>query len=102
VPIVLGVSNATGIKMKPIKMKPYQGIKKIIGVDAPDDFIYDWPELGTALIDEETMQSLHSDVRGVLDLEPEAVRARNRTRDPHSDYIDSATTLTPGVPGSRR
>jgi uroporphyrinogen decarboxylase len=84
VPIVLGVSNATGIKMK-----PYQGIKKIIGVDAPDDFIYDWPELGTALIDEETMQSLHSDVRGVLDLEPEAVRARNRTRDPRSDYIDS-------------
>lgn len=84
VPIVLGVSNATGIKMR-----PYQGIKKIIGVDAPDDFIYDWPELGTALIDEETMERLHSDVRGVLDLEPEAVRARNRTRDPHSDYIDS-------------
>ncbi|MDH3820364.1 MAG: hypothetical protein OEU59_04525, partial [Gammaproteobacteria bacterium] len=84
VPIVLGVSNATGIKMK-----PYQGIKKIIGVDAPDDYIYDWPELGTALIDEETMERLHSDVRGVLDLEPEAVRARNRTRDPHSDYIDS-------------
>lgn len=84
VPIVLGVSNATGIKMK-----PYQGIKSIIGVDAPDDYIYDWPELGTALIDEETMERLHSDVRGVLDLEPEAVRARNRTRDPRSDYIDS-------------
>ena len=84
VPIVLGVSNATGIKMK-----PYQGIKTIIGVDAPDDYIYDWPELGTALIDEETMQRLHSDVRGVLDLEPETVRDRNRARDPHSDYIDS-------------
>lgn len=84
VPIVLGVSNATGIKMK-----PYQGIKSIIGVDAPDDYIYDWPELGTALLDEETMQRLRSDVRGILDFEPKTVRERNRNREPHSDYIDS-------------
>lgn len=84
VPIVIGVSNATGIKMK-----PYQGIKDIVGVKAPDDYIYDWPELGTALIDEETMHRLHSDVRGVLDLEPESVRRWNRAREPHSDYIDS-------------
>lgn len=84
VPIVLGVSNATGIKMQ-----PYKGIKEIIGVDAPDEYIYDWPELGTALIDEETMRRLHSDVRGVLDLEPETVRERNRNREPHTDYIDS-------------
>jgi len=84
VPIVIGVSNATGIKMK-----PYRGIKKLSGIDAPDDYIYDWPELGTALIDEETMQRLHSDVRGVLDLEPQAVREWNRQRKPHSDYVDS-------------
>jgi uroporphyrinogen decarboxylase len=84
VPIVLGVSNATGIKMQ-----PYKGIKEIIGVDAPDEYIYDWPELGTALIDETTMRRLHSDVRGVLDLEPETVRERNRNREPHTDYIDS-------------
>lgn len=84
VPLVIGVSNATGIKMK-----PYRGVKKLIGVDAPDHYIYDWPELGTAEIDEETMLRLHSDVRGVLDLEPEAVRQRNRARDPHSDCIDS-------------
>ena len=84
VPIVIGVSNATGIKMK-----PYRGIKEMIGVDAPDDYIYDWPELGTARIDEETMQRLHSDVRGVLDLEPEATRQWNRHREPHSDYVDS-------------
>jgi len=45
IPLVIGVSNATGIKMK-----PYQGIKDIIGVQAPDDYIYDWPELGTAAI----------------------------------------------------
>jgi len=84
VPLVIGVSNATGIKMK-----PYRGIKKLSGVQAPDEYIYDWPELGTAHIDEETMRRLHSDVRGVLDLEPESVRAWNRERDPHSDYVDS-------------
>ena len=95
VPLVIGVSNATGIKMR-----TYQGIKKIIGVQAPDNYIYDWPELGTAEIDEETMRRLHSDVRGVLDLEPEATRKRNREREPHSDYIDSwgsgQTEIVPG------
>ena len=84
VPLVIGVSNATGIKMK-----PYKGIKNIAGVQAADDYMYDWPELGTAEIDEETMRRLRSDVRGVLDLEPEEVIKRNRERDPHSDYIDS-------------
>jgi uroporphyrinogen decarboxylase len=84
VPLVIGVSNATGIKMK-----PYKGIKDIIGVQAPNRYLYDWPELGTAEIDEETMRRLHSDVRGVLDLEPEKILKRNRERDPHSDYIDS-------------
>ena len=84
IPLVIGVSNATGIKMK-----PYQGIKNIAGIHAPDNYLYDWPELGTAAIDEETMRRLRSDVRGVLDLEPETVRRRNRERDPHSDYIDS-------------
>jgi uroporphyrinogen decarboxylase len=84
VPIVLGVSNATGIKMK-----PYKGIKDIAGITAPDHYIYDWPELGTAEIDEATMLRLHSDVRGVLDLEPEEVLKRNHRRDPHSDCIDS-------------
>jgi uroporphyrinogen decarboxylase len=95
VPLVIGVSNATGIKMK-----PYQAIKKTIGVQAPDDYIYDWPELGTADIDEDTMHRLHSDVRGVLDLEPETTRKRNRERDPHSDCIDSwgsgQTEIAPG------
>ena len=84
VPVVIGVSNATGIKMK-----PYRGIKQIAGIQAPDEYLYDWPELGTALIDEETMRRLHSDVRGVLDLEPEAVRRRNAEREPHSNFIDS-------------
>ena len=84
VPIVLGVSNATGIKMK-----PYRGIKSLIGVDAPDDYLYDWPELGTARVDEQTLRRLHSDVRGVLDLEPERTRRRNQNRAPHTPCIDS-------------
>ena len=84
VPIVLGVSNATGVKMR-----TYQAVKDLLGITAPDEYLYDWPELGTAAIDEETMARLHSDVRGVLDLEPAATRDRNRSRPAHSDYIDS-------------
>ena len=84
VPIVIGVSNATGIKMK-----TYRGIKDLEGINAPDNYIYDWPELGTAEIDEATMARLHSDVRGVLDLEPESLRRANKSRDPHSPCYDS-------------
>jgi uroporphyrinogen decarboxylase len=95
VPLVIGVSNATGIKMK-----PYQGIKRLAGIQAPDKYLYDWPELGTAEIDEQTMLRLRSDVRGVLDLEPEKNRQRNRQRKPHSDAFDSwgsgQTETTPG------
>ncbi len=95
VPLVIGVSNATGIKMK-----PYQGIKRLAGIQAADNYLYDWPELGTAEIDEETMLRLHSDVRGVLDLEPEKLRRRNREREPHSDSVDSwgggQTETSPG------
>ena len=83
-PIVLGTSNATGIKMQ-----TYRALKDRLGIDAPDEYLYDWPELGTAAIDEETMLRLHGDVRGVLDLEPAHVLERNRRREPHSDYIDS-------------
>ncbi len=84
VPICIGVSNATGIKMQ-----PYRAIKQLAGIAAPDHYIYDWPELGTAAVDEATMHRLHSDVRGVLDLEPAAVRLRNSQRPPHSPCIDS-------------
>jgi uroporphyrinogen decarboxylase len=84
VPIILGVSNATGIKMN-----TYQGIKEILGIQAPDQYIYDWPELGTARIDEETMIRLHSDVRGVRDIHPAQTLERNTAREPHSPFIDS-------------
>ena len=95
VPIVIGVSNATGIKMR-----TYRELKGLIGVTAPDDFLYDWPELGTAAVDEATLRRLHVDVRGVLDREPADVLARNRDREPHSDYVNSwgsgAVEIAPG------
>ncbi len=53
VPIIIGISNATGIKMK-----TYRGVKKLIGVDAPDKYLYDWPELGTAAVDELTLRKV--------------------------------------------
>jgi len=95
VPLIIGVSNATGIKMN-----PYRALKEMIGVQAPDNYIYDWPELGTAEIDEDTMHRLHSDARGVLDLEPETIRKWNRERAPHTNCLDSwgsgQTEITPG------
>jgi uroporphyrinogen decarboxylase len=84
VPIVLGASNATGIKMK-----PYRELKRLLGIDAPDEYLYRWPELGTAQIDEATLVRLGSDVRGVLDLEPSWVLERNAERPTGTDYINS-------------
>jgi len=83
VPIILGVSNATGVKMA-----PYKGLKDLLGISAPDAYLYDWPELGSAKIDEDTMRRLHCDVRGVLDRFPDKVCERNRKREPHSPCID--------------
>ena len=95
IPLVIGVNNATGIKMK-----PYKAIKRIAGIQAPDNYIYKWPELGTAEIDEETMCRLHGDARGVLDLEPVPAMWGYRRRDPHSECIDSwgsgQTEIVPG------
>jgi uroporphyrinogen decarboxylase len=84
VPIVLGVSNATGIKMK-----PYRELKRLLGIDAADEYLYRWPELGTAAVDQETLERLGSDVRGVLDLEPAWVLQKNAGRPPHADYVNS-------------
>lgn len=83
VPIVIGVSNATGIKIH-----PYRGIKRIMGIESPDRYIYNWPELGTALPDERVMERLHSDVRGILDRFPLEVYHRNQSRPPHTPFID--------------
>lgn len=83
VPIILGVSNATGIKIR-----PYRGLMKLLGIQAEENYIYDWPELGTALPDERIMQRLHSDVRGLLDRFPLEVYQRNKNRPAHSPFID--------------
>lgn len=95
VPLVIGPSNATGIKME-----PYRAIKALAGIEAPDRYLYDWPELGTAEIDEQTMARLRGDVRGVTDLEPEAVRVQQSARPPGADCIDSwgsgQSEITPG------
>ena len=84
VPIIIGASNATGISMP-----TYQKLKKVLGVESPDGFLYDWPELGTAKIDEVILERLHSDVRGVLDREPATVRERNLNREPGLPYFNS-------------
>ena len=84
VPIIIGASNATGIKMG-----PYRQIKKLIGVEAEERYLYDWPELGTAAMDEATLIRLHSDVRGVLDREPQAIIESNRTRQLGTAHLDS-------------
>ena len=75
VPIVLGVSNATGIKAK-----PYRELKKLLAITAEERYLYEWPELGTVLPDEQTLVRLGSDVRGVFDVEPAHILERNAHR----------------------
>jgi uroporphyrinogen decarboxylase len=82
-PIVIGSSNTTTIKMK-----AYRRLKQHLGIQAEERYLYDWPELGSAILDEAILQRLGSDVRGVWDRFPAATLARNRNRPPHSAYID--------------
>jgi uroporphyrinogen decarboxylase len=83
VPVIIGVSNATGIKIT-----PYRGIKKLLRIESTDQYIYGWPELGTASLDERIMQRLHCDVRGILDRFPLEIYERNQQRPSHSPFID--------------
>ena len=96
VPIIIGVSNATGIKME-----VFRKYKDLLGIRAEDSYLYDWPELGTAAPDEEAMLQLRSDVRGVLDAHPAKVMERNQTREPGSPFIESwgigQVEIEPGV-----
>lgn len=96
VPIVIGASNATGMKMR-----PYQRLKELLGIQAQDRYLYDWPELGTANPDEETLQKLHSDVRGVHDRFPAQVYQRNQAQPPHAPRFDDwgvgQKEIEPGV-----
>ncbi len=83
VPIIIGASNATGIKIR-----PYRSIKRMMGIESEDRYIYNWPELGTALLDERVLERLHSDVRGVLDRFPREVYEGNQSRPEHAPFID--------------
>ena len=82
-------------------MPAYQRLKHTLGIEAPDESLYDWPELGTALIDEKTLQWLGSDVRGVFDRKPAATIAMNAAREPGAPYIGSwgigQVQIEPGV-----
>jgi uroporphyrinogen decarboxylase len=84
VPIVLGVSNATSLQMG-----AYRSLKGHLDLDLPDRYLYEWPELGTAAVDEVVLQRMHSDVRGVLDRHPESTLCANADRDPSEPFIDS-------------
>ncbi|MFN8412651.1 MAG: uroporphyrinogen decarboxylase family protein [Anaerolineales bacterium] len=85
VPIILGSSNATGISLT-----AYQRLVKLLGFPEKEEkYLYDWPELGTINMDEAVLERLHSDVRGVLDREPDSVRERNAKREPGSTYLNS-------------
>ena len=83
VPIIIGTSNTTGLKMG-----AYRSLKSRLGFAAPDRYIYDWPELGTAALDEAALVRLHGDARGVLDRFPADVYRRNRARPPHAPFVD--------------
>jgi uroporphyrinogen decarboxylase len=83
VPIIIGVSNATGIKMRACRR-----LKEFLGIQAVDEYIYEWPELGTARVDEATLERLHGDARGVLDRFPSWVYERNQARSAHSPFRD--------------
>jgi uroporphyrinogen decarboxylase len=84
VPIVLGASNATGMRMG-----AYRRLREHLGLEREDRYLYDWPELGTASIDEEVLLRLGSDVRGVLDAHPDELLTRNRQREPGTPFFDA-------------
>lgn len=83
VPLIIGQTNATGIKMR-----PYEGLKRLFGIEAPGRYIYDWPELGTALPDEAVLERLGSDARAVLDRYPSRVYEAARARPEHAPFMD--------------
>ncbi len=96
VPIIIGTSNTTTLKMR-----PYRRLKALLGIQAADDYIYEWPELGSAAPAEPVLERLHGDARGVLDRFPAHVYARNQSRPPHAPFIDDwgtgQTEVEPGV-----
>ena len=83
VPIIIGTSNTTTLKMR-----SYQKVKEKLGIKVEDKYLYDWPELGSAALDEQTLIRLSSDARGVLNRFPEETYQRNQDRPKHTPFID--------------
>jgi uroporphyrinogen decarboxylase len=96
VPIIIGTSNATGIRMG-----AYRRLKHHLNIQSPDNYLYDWPELGTAVLDEQTDRILRSDARGVLDRFPQESYRQNKNRDLHSPHVSdwgvTHTEISPEV-----
>ncbi len=84
VPVFLGASNATGLSMP-----AYKRLAQFLGIHPEEKYLYNWPELGTAAMDEIILERLHSDVRGVFDREPAHIREMNEKREPGSPYFNS-------------
>jgi uroporphyrinogen decarboxylase len=84
-----------------MKHPPYVGLKKLLGIETEDRYIYDWPELGTILPEEVIIQRLHGDARGVLDCYPQWVYDRNKARPAHAPFLDDwgsgQSEVEPGV-----
>lgn len=96
VPLILGGDLTTGIHAR-----AYQRLKAHLEIEAEDRYLYDWPELGAADPDEQVLQALGSDGRGVFDRFPQATRSRNAARPPHSPYVNDWGVGSPEVsPGS--
>lgn len=83
VPIVIGVSNATSMKMT-----PYRNLKKLLDIQEEDNYLYSWPELGTAKPGEKTLTRLQADVRSVTDSFPTSTIMKNLNRQPGSPFYD--------------
>jgi uroporphyrinogen decarboxylase len=96
VPLVIGPTNATGIKMN-----CYRELKRLLGVEAPERYIYDWPELGTARIDEEVLERLGSDARAILDAYPAFIREAAASRPPHAPFLDDWGTGNLEIEGGK-
>ncbi len=95
-PVVIGASNATGMRLK-----PYAQLQRLLGLNDGVEYLYDWPELGAVRMSEPVLQALHSDVRGAWDRFPAHIYARNQERPAHAPFIDDwgigQVEIEPGV-----
>jgi len=96
VPIIVGACNPTGMKAR-----PYRALKAHLGYTGPDEYLYDWPELGTVVPAEPVLQRLHSDVRGVHDRFPADLNVYNANRPQgapyRNDWGGESKEVEPGV-----